>query len=643
MSVNTPPTEDIPIFDPSVFPSANGSALTIATGSNYFLTYPVAQGSEIFPSNITLQSTLTDSAGTVGTAGQFLSSTVTGTEWSNFAVAGDLDIPPPYKLLTDTITESASHVAGTDINLYGTTTDDDILIGSTVGSGHHVRLCNTTAGTSGGSVHCCNVGFDGTNINNATNPTSGTLKYANSQTSGPLFIGGGNTSGGRLDGAIIIGGDSTATGGINIGTGTNQTTPSTSTINIGQTSYTTNVLGPLTTTGLITANGDITAPTITSTTKFKGIAYDAPTAASTLSIGETLTNGATSAVTPLLIGISINGTPTKGIQIGGSSTKIGLDGATTALSIATASGSISSGGIITGTSVIAPSFNASADGTTVGISTTQTTGALNIGTAGGRTGAGLINIGGGSGAASSINIGQVGTTTGTTTVNIGTSTVGNHPVNIGSSTSNTNIGGDIVIATGATITTGGLLVSAGGIEVTTAGVTINGGGLTVAGGGGTISAGGLTITSGGLTSTGGTVINATGTNTIAIGNTSTPASSLSIVSDNGKEAGGIRLVSTAVSVNLSSTANTYNLALLVLVTGSSATDITVRLPPVATSTNMIVTLRGAKSGAGNLITSSAASNIILIGQSTSATTLSTQAGTGMDRFFSNGTNWYQIT
>jgi len=65
MSVNTPPTEDIPIFDPSVFPSANGSALTVATGSKYFLTYPVAQGSEIFPSNITLQSTLSDSSGGV--------------------------------------------------------------------------------------------------------------------------------------------------------------------------------------------------------------------------------------------------------------------------------------------------------------------------------------------------------------------------------------------------------------------------------------------------------------------------------------------------------------------------------------------------------------------------------------------------
>ena len=470
MAVYTPPTENIPIFDPSVFPSSDGTALTIASGRKYFLTYPVAQGSEIFPSNITLQSTLTDSTGAVGTAGQFLSSTVTGTQWTNFAVAGDLDLPPPYKLLTDTITESASHVAGTDINLYGTTTDDDILIGSTLGAGHTLRLCNTTGGTSGGSVHCCNVGFDGSHINNATDPTTGILKIGQATTTGTLYIGGGANTAVHTTGPIIIGSDLTASGGINIGTGTNLTVPTTNTINIGQTSYTTNVNGPLTTTGLLTANGDITSPTITSTTKFKGIMYDAPTASSTLSLGETLTNGATSAVVPLLIGININGTPTTGIQIGNSTTKISLEGATTALSLATTSGSISSSsgnittagagtisttgtggistnsgnisstsgnittggvgtisttgtgtisttsgsissaGVITGASVISPSYNASAGATTVGICTTQTSGVLNVGT-GARTTAGIINIGTGSGATlNPINIGGTGST-----------------------------------------------------------------------------------------------------------------------------------------------------------------------------------------------------------------------------------------
>ena len=41
----------------------------------------MSQGSETFPSNITLQSTLTDASGEVGTAGQVLSSTGSGTNW----------------------------------------------------------------------------------------------------------------------------------------------------------------------------------------------------------------------------------------------------------------------------------------------------------------------------------------------------------------------------------------------------------------------------------------------------------------------------------------------------------------------------------------------------------------------------------
>jgi hypothetical protein len=355
MSVNTPPTENIPIFDPSVFPSASGTALTIASGSKYFLTYPVAQGSEIFPSNITLQSTLTDSTGAVGTAGQILSSTVTGTEWTNFAVASDLDIPPPYKLLTDTITESASHVAGTDINLYGTTTDDDILIGSTVGSGHHVRICNTTSGSSGGSVHCCNIGFDGSHINNATDPTGasgGNLKLGQQLTSGPLYIGGGANTAVHTTGPIIIGSDSTSTGGINIGTGTNQTVPTVNTVNIGSATYATNVLGTLTTSSTILASGNITA------------------SGSNL-IGQVVRNAGNT-------------------------------------------GSISQAGVLTGTSIIAPSLNASANTDTMGISTTQTSGVLNIGT-GARllTGSGgAINIGTGSGAVlNPINIGGAGTVT----------------------------------------------------------------------------------------------------------------------------------------------------------------------------------------------------------------------------------------
>lgn len=46
MAVYTPPTETLPIFDSSVFPASINSALTPSTGQSYFLSYPVAQGTQ---------------------------------------------------------------------------------------------------------------------------------------------------------------------------------------------------------------------------------------------------------------------------------------------------------------------------------------------------------------------------------------------------------------------------------------------------------------------------------------------------------------------------------------------------------------------------------------------------------------------
>jgi len=54
MAVYTPPTEILPIFDNSVFPASDSTVLTISNGRNYFLTYPVAQGEEIFSDGLTL-------------------------------------------------------------------------------------------------------------------------------------------------------------------------------------------------------------------------------------------------------------------------------------------------------------------------------------------------------------------------------------------------------------------------------------------------------------------------------------------------------------------------------------------------------------------------------------------------------------
>jgi len=230
-------------------------------------------------------------------------------------------------LAINTITESTS---GTDINLYGTTGSGDILIGSILPATRTIRLCNTTAGTSGGAVKLCNIGIDASDINNATAPTTGLLRLANSQTTGALYIGGGSAA--RTFGPIIIGSDSGASGGINIGTDTDLAVPAVDTINIGSASYATIIKGTLSIIGNIVS---------------------ALTSSSTIS---------------------------------------------TSSSISTTSGSISSAGVITGTSVVAPSLNASAVSTDVNIATTQTSGTLNIGT-GARTtvsSSGNINIGTGS-------------------------------------------------------------------------------------------------------------------------------------------------------------------------------------------------------------------------------------------------------
>ena len=383
MSVNTPPTENIPIFDPSVFPSASGTALTIASGSKYFLNYPVAQGSEIFPSNVTLQSTLTDRSGDVGTAGQVLSSTGTGTNWVNNSsnnntinyntsslpftlpiptqantyytftgttpAGGILTIPisgittgtyiyiknasgtvginisttyikfqgstttttlrsvqtgkgialyfngsywietqftdfaenifisnttSTGTLATNSLTKSFSYGAGDPMVIWNDVTQSDISIGNTLPAPYTVRIANTTSGSSGGSVHCANVGFDGSHINNATDPTGasgGNLKLGQLLTSGPLYIGGGANTAVHTTGPIIIGSDSTASGGINIGTGTNQTVPTVNTVNIGSATYATNVLGTFTSNSLNaltagasqTIGGNITSGSIT--------------------------------------------------------------------------------------------------------------------------------------------------------------------------------------------------------------------------------------------------------------------------------------------------------------------------------------------------------------------------------------------
>jgi len=76
------------LFNPDFYKSALSDYLTASSGKKLFLSYPISQGSEIFSSNITLQSTLTDSTGSVGLLGQYLSSTTSGTSWLTPPVSG---------------------------------------------------------------------------------------------------------------------------------------------------------------------------------------------------------------------------------------------------------------------------------------------------------------------------------------------------------------------------------------------------------------------------------------------------------------------------------------------------------------------------------------------------------------------------
>jgi hypothetical protein len=113
-------------------------------------------------------------------------------------------------------------------------------IGTNQVSGGTVRIGPT--GASGVSVHAGNIDCTNNTINNATDSSLNNLSLGNLQTSGVLNIG---------TGARVTSGNG---GAINIGNNASNIAP----INIGGTSSTTYVGGPLTTTGLITANSGLT-------------------------------------------------------------------------------------------------------------------------------------------------------------------------------------------------------------------------------------------------------------------------------------------------------------------------------------------------------------------------------------------------
>ena len=164
MSSGIPPTYYFNgiTFNPSFYQS-DDDYLTIKTAKSSFLTYPLAQGTETFPSNITLLSTLTDKLGSKGLSGQVLSSTVSGTQWIYSGSSGYI----AYNLSSLPITLPTTSYS----NLY-------ILFTGTVGSGGLMTI-PITGFTAGTFLHIKNASSGTVNISttlmlftNATTTTS---------------------------------------------------------------------------------------------------------------------------------------------------------------------------------------------------------------------------------------------------------------------------------------------------------------------------------------------------------------------------------------------------------------------------------------------------------------------------------------
>ena len=133
------------IFNPSFYTSASSTYLTQSTAKNYFLSYPLSQGSETFSSNVKLLSTLTDTSGSVGTSGQILLSTTTGVSWIN-GVGNSYVL---YNTSTLPFTLSLASNSNLFILFTGTTNSGAIMTIPTTGitTGTYIHVKNISSGT----------------------------------------------------------------------------------------------------------------------------------------------------------------------------------------------------------------------------------------------------------------------------------------------------------------------------------------------------------------------------------------------------------------------------------------------------------------------------------------------------------------
>jgi len=411
MASYTPPSENLPIFDNSVF-----TTTTTSSGFTYdellalFLSYPVAQGEQ------TIASLLSNSIDTnlPTTAFNFLSSITTG-----------------------------------QINI-GTGSTGTIKIGASTGT----------------SVHCGSIDCTGTTINNASGPYVGALGFGTTQTTGIMSIASGVRTG---TGALNINANASSNNTVNIGNTlvtTNVTgigTIKANTFDVVNNSTDVSLFGTSTTgniaiggaqssgtlslgvlagrTGTVSIGNTSCATNLTGIGTVKANLFDVVGSGTNTTLFGTTTTGQCDMLvsqTSGILNIGTSGTRSGAINIGSGASS------TSTISIGNGSASVVLGGTVN-TTTIEPATATSV----LNIGAGQTSGILNIGTSNSRSGA--INIGSAA-AGGTITIGDNLTTTNIT----GLGTIKANVLDVVSSSTNATL---FATTTTGSITVGGAQTS----------------------------------------------------------------------------------------------------------------------------------------------------------------------------------------
>jgi len=321
MTSYRPPTANYPLFDPSVFDTST-TPLTQEEGDERYVRFPVAQGNQTFPANVTMQGVSTIGNATftdVNPAYEIKYPVNSGRIdlYSNTAGGVStrgckIDATGVHTLSKfDTIDETAGILnIGTNVARTGT-----IQIGGATSTGVGRTINIGTTGSSGTQAlnlagSTVTVGSSNTSVLSVNPNSTSTLNLGNTMTGGSIVIGG--TTGGST--TISIGNGASQSGAIQIGTGT--TNAKDITIGTGS-GGTTLIRGSNTSIG-IGSSGTLTLNGGTS---------------GTVNIGTAMTSGTINIGRPLTAGYT--GTTPDSTQIGYKADVAGLVYSTTSLPTST--------------------------------------------------------------------------------------------------------------------------------------------------------------------------------------------------------------------------------------------------------------------------------------------------------------------